>query len=542
MTMSNISIHHRSVAKPTRRQAGGADRGSGSRHSGSSAAAAPTVRGSVCQVLLRARFAQQLLVASLIVNAAAAAESPDAPDAPEPTDQVAQLSEVIVTAQKRSESVINVPISMTVLGPAELEARRVVKLEDYILSIPNVTFTDYGTFSPVVSIRGVGSQVGGQFDPIGVTVDDISYGTTETDVINSARFFDLERIEVLRGPQGTLTGTNSVGGSINYISVAPSVEAAEVKGTVEYARFNTLRAKGVLNVPLTNTLALRTVVYDENSDGAVTNIGASGGDSGYHNDGARVALRWLATDKFTVDASFAAEQQRRGLDNHLYSSQVWGDPGAAQARQLASSYGVPWGDPALPFIQSVGNNGGNVSFDSPEHHYIDNQLGSLKLTYEVANQSLQFMYGYFHHSHEGLMDYDATEYAAEKGSYNRYDTSNSYEVRDTSKLSGPFNWVFGLSYHDENNPYNELDYAGITDANGNYVKNGNYQFDERWNNYQRLLTRAVYGNVFWDITSRLHLSAGARYNRSVSEYGEYGVYGVENADVPLPPSSWIPPD
>ncbi len=456
-----------------------------------------------------------------------------------------QIGEVTVTAQKRSESIINVPISMSVVGPDELEARRVVKLDDYILSIPNVTFTNYGSFSPVVSIRGITSGVGGQFDPIGVTVDDISYGTTETDVINSARFFDLERIEVLRGPQGTLTGSNSTGGTLAYVSAQPDPGAPEIKGTLEYGRYDTMSAKGVLNMPLNDRLALRTVLYSERSDGAVKNIGPGGGDSGYRNDGGRVALRWLASDRLTLDLSFATEQQRRGLDSRMYSNIVHGGfsydvedgdgnvietlYGTEAARAQAAAMGVDFDNPALGFIQNRGNNRGYVSFDVPERHDITNTLASAKLSYELDRHTLSLMYGYFHHKHEALRDFDYTEFALERGYFNRYDTSNSVELRMGSKYEGPVNWVAGVVRHDENNPYGEYYWFGDGEVGGEYP-----ELAWKWGNYQRLLTEAVYGNVFWDISDRLHLSVGGRYNRSTSEYGEVEDDDPTHSNVPLP--------
>lgn len=455
-----------------------------------------------------------ILAGSLMAALSAQAAAQSAEGSQESTPTATDLDRVTVTAQKRAQSELEVPISMSVLGLDELEALRVVKLEDYILTIPNVTFVDYGSFSPIVSIRGITSGLGGQFDPIGVTLDGVSYGTTETEVINSARFFDLERIEVLRGPQGTLSGANSTGGSINYISIAPDPTHTELRGTLDIGSYNTQKYKASANLPLAENLALRAVFYSEHTDGAVRNVGPGGGDSGQDNIGGRLAVRWTPIENLTIDASYASEKQQRGMDNYMYSRYIWGDPDGSRARGLAEQYGVIFDDPRITYIQDVGNNRGYVLKDIADRHDIANELASLKIAYEAGPHTFELLYGYFHHRHDGLTDNDRTEIARNYGRYVRWDTSNSLELRGVSDYDGPFNWVAGLVYHDESNPYVTDNYAGDDQVAGRY------SFNYRWGNGQSLTSKAVYASVFWDVTERLHLQAGARYNRSSSWYGE----------------------
>ncbi len=474
----------------------------------------------------------------VLVNGLVAAFSAQAADESASPRSATELDRITVTAQKKEESEIDVPVSMTVLGPEEIEALRVTSLDNFILTIPNATFTKYGIFDPIVSLRGVSSMIGGQFDPIGVTVDDVSYGTTENEVINSARFFDIERIEVLRGPQGTLTGSNSLGGSINYISYKPDPEAFELKGMLDIGRYGTRLARVVMNTPLADNLALRTVAYTETSDGAVKNIGPGGGDSGYDNGGGRAAVRWLPTDRLTIDASYAYERQRTGIDSRMYIDRMYDDPDGSQAREFAALLEADFDDPRLGFIEDVGVNGGRVSYDTPERHTVTNKLASLRIGYAFDHYNVDLIYGYFDHVHTALVDSDASEYAIFRSAYNRYDTSNSVELRVASKYDGPLNWIGGLAWHDESNPYDsrvELGDDALTYLSGgtDYVPGGSYYFYYNWGNRQDLITKAVFANLTWDITPRLHWSLGARFTRSTSRYGE--TYEDSGEDAPLPP-------
>jgi iron complex outermembrane receptor protein len=173
----------------------------------------------------------------------------------------------------------------------------------------------------------------------------------------------------------------------------------------------------------------------------------------------------------------------------------------------------------------------NLDFDTPEHHRINDELGSLHVAYKMDAHTIDLISGYFFHKHSGVSDDDGTEYAIWRGQFNRYDTSRSAELRMTSNYSGPINWVAGVVWHDEDNPYNQIEDQGIQNAAGQYVVGGAYQFWYKWENDQQLISRAAFGNLTWDITSRLHFSAGGRYNRSTASYGELE---VDTQSEPLP--------
>jgi iron complex outermembrane receptor protein len=418
------------------------------------------------------------------------------------------IEEIVVTAQKRAESILDVPISLSVIGAEELDALRAQAVDDYILMIPNSTFIKAGNFAPDITLRGISAAAGGLFDPIGVTVDDAGFGATNTSTILSSRLLDVERVEVLRGPQGTLSGRNSLGGTINIISIKPDPQAFEAKVDLEYARFNTVISKGVVNTPISDTLALRTVGFYENSDGAVDNIGPAGGSSDTDNAGGRVAMRWLASDALTIDASVGYEEQRYGFDTALPIDRYFDEDRADRIAALAD-LGGNYAD--TDFLNDAGE--GKVRMDVPEFTTITDWIGSFRAAYTAGSHQFDLIYGHFDFEARALVDDDKSEYAVRRRERFRDATADSAELRWTTSFSGPVNWVAGLSYSTEENPAR----GGTQEGDG--ALGGSYVFRDAFSDFQEIRSEGVFANVFWDVTERLHLSAGGRYSREKTSFG-----------------------
>lgn len=413
------------------------------------------------------------------------------------------LEEIVVTAQKRAEVLTNVPISITALGAGELEALRVQGIEDFVFNIPNASYYSTGRSAPRVSLRGVSSVTGGQFDPIAITVDEASFGGTSMRTILGSRVFDTERIEILRGPQGTLTGASSLGGTINIVTVKPDPTGFAARGTLDVGRFNTTFLKGVLNTPLSDTLAIRTVAFTDRSDGAVKNVGPSGGNSGHDNFGGRVAARWAASEHLTLDASIAYERQDFGIDSSLYIDRfAFGEREGAIA-QLESLGGV-FKDPGVDFIEDVGNNGGRVRYDNPDFTDVTNLIASLRASYRLAAHSIDFIYGRFNNDLSLSLDVDDSEFAVQRNYWTWYDDADSFELRAASDYAGPLNWVAGVGHQREE--FQEL--GGFDTGDGRYA--GSYEVAGLFGTYQELRSSAAFANVFWSIAEKWRLSAGAR--------------------------------
>ncbi|MBB5705213.1 TonB-dependent receptor domain-containing protein [Sphingopyxis panaciterrulae] len=178
-----------------------------------------------------------------------------------------RADEIIVTAQKRVESAQDVPIAITALSQKNLEEQKIEGGPDIMRAVPNLTFSKSNFTSYNVSIRGIGTKaVSASTDP-GVAVSFNNSGLI-TNRFFEQEFFDLERLEVLRGPQGTLYGRNATGGVINLISAKPKLNKFEGSLKGEVGNYNSRRLVGMLNVPIVpDELGLRVAGSMTQRDG-----------------------------------------------------------------------------------------------------------------------------------------------------------------------------------------------------------------------------------------------------------------------------------
>ncbi|MDH3992844.1 MAG: TonB-dependent receptor plug domain-containing protein, partial [Gammaproteobacteria bacterium] len=162
----------------------------------------------------------------------------------------AQLEEVIVTAQKREENVQSIPIAVTALSEATIRNANMLNMDDVARHVPGFTVTNYNPVTPQPFIRGVGSSPSdaGSDASVGVFIDGVYAGRAGG---YRADMYDIQRVEVLRGPQGTLFGRNVAGGALNILSNAPTDEYA---GDIEVTGgdYDLWGVKGMLNGPLTD--------------------------------------------------------------------------------------------------------------------------------------------------------------------------------------------------------------------------------------------------------------------------------------------------
>jgi iron complex outermembrane receptor protein len=437
------------------------------------------------------------------------------------------LTEVVVTSQFIEEAAKDVPISMTVIGREELDALRVRRFEDYINHVPNVTYVSGGHFGPDVALRGISTAIGGRFDPISVTVDGAGFGATNTGTILNTQFLDVERIEVLRGPQGTLTGRGAVGGSINIITAQPSTEATRFSGILDVGRFETRFAKLTANVPLGENFAVRAAGYAESSGGAVQNLGPGGGDSGYSNRGGRIAVRWKPADGWTFDAAFGMEKLNLGLETAIardvFSSEERRDERIAQLEAWGGRYD------SVSFFGDTGANGGNVRTDIKPDTRIEDSLGSFRAEYDTGTHRFELFYSHFSYDPSYVFEWDQTEYNLLSLTQSEQVEADSVELRVSSRRDGPVNWVVGASWLEEKNDFHTVLRAGIGADGVNPASDTNFPvvggayhpdpvFLGQW--VSNIASYGLFGNLFWDINDRTRLSVGGRFSREDNDYGD----------------------
>lgn len=181
-----------------------------------------------------------------------------------------QLEEVVVTAEKRSQSIQDVPLSVAAIGGNDIKVGKITGLNDIAMKVPGVAFNEFNVGEPRLYIRGIGnsSDSAASDQAVGVFLDEVYIGRTGGVGFD---LFDLERIEILRGPQGTLYGKNTSGGAINIVTSRPSQED-EVRLSVSAGNYEMTNIQGMVNGGITDTISGKLVAQYKQRDGYGKNV------------------------------------------------------------------------------------------------------------------------------------------------------------------------------------------------------------------------------------------------------------------------------
>ena len=225
----------------------------------------------------------------------------------------AQIETVIVTAQKRSEDVQTVPISITAYTAQDLAAHQVTQFKDLQFSTPNVSYTKANFSGSDFQIRGIGITAIGYDAESGVAInfDDVYLNAPP---LAEAAFYDLDSIQVLRGPQSTLYGRGATGGTVNVFSAKPQLDAFGGDAEASYGNYNAWEVKGAVNIPLIqDQLGLRLAGDWVSHDGYTTNIANGDKIDDRDNYSLRGSLRWQPSPQTTVDlvGQYSSENDNR---------------------------------------------------------------------------------------------------------------------------------------------------------------------------------------------------------------------------------------
>ena len=265
----------------------------------------------------RARLRDGTAVTALIAGTAALAAQPAQAQSEEPAD--AQLEEIVVTAQRKAENLQDTPLAVTAIGGEELAARGVLSTIQLGQNVPGLVLkSTTGTYSSAAFfIRGIGQKsVFNTFDPgVGVYVDDVYIGRTAFGVRN---MFDVDRVEVLRGPQGTLYGRNTSGGAIKLVTNAPDPQDAEFGVEAAVGNYERYILQGRANVPLSDTVAVRVSGMVDLQDRGFVRLRTLGGRG---NKADTYALRGaLRFNPGALDWTIAADWQKLDADGRYGST------------------------------------------------------------------------------------------------------------------------------------------------------------------------------------------------------------------------------
>ena len=212
----------------------------------------------------------------------------------------AQIEEIVVTAQKRAESIQDVPIAVSAFDATALEARQIDTFSDLQFNVPNVSYTKTNFSGNNFQIRGVGTLLVAASADSGVAmhVNDVYIVSPR---IFETEYYDMEQVEILRGPQGTLYGRNASGGAVNLKTARPVIGEFDALGEVQLGNYDHRKAKGAINIPINDWMAARVAGIYLERDGYTENK-ITGNDIDSRDQwSVRGSLRIEPTDRTTID-------------------------------------------------------------------------------------------------------------------------------------------------------------------------------------------------------------------------------------------------
>lgn len=206
------------------------------------------------------------------------------------------VEDIVVTAQRREERLQDVPVSVTALSSEALQSRRILNASDLASVTPNLqSVSTVGSSTPIFALRGISMSDYSlnQASPVATYFDEVYKGNF---ALLGVALYDLDRVEVLRGPQGTLYGKNTTGGAVNLIARRPGF-VSEANLSAGYGNFNRYEATGSLQIPVSDTLAARMAFTYANANGDVRNLSVGQSDLGAVDEyGIRLSLLFQPSD------------------------------------------------------------------------------------------------------------------------------------------------------------------------------------------------------------------------------------------------------
>jgi len=483
-----------------------------------------------------------------LMGSNAAAAPADQPEAAQTRVSVAssapELQELIVTAQKRGESVNTVPMSIVAATGEQMARRGITQVRDLEKLVPGFTYTDSQFGTPVYTLRGVGFSdvaMGGR-PTVSIYLDEVPIPFS---IETRGTTLDLERVEVLKGPQGTLFGQNSTGGAINYIAAKPT-PSFESGLDVSYGRFNATEIGGFVSGPITDSLGARVALNVSDAGDWQTSVSSNLKAGGGPIYSGRVLLDWRPDDRLRFQLSLNGYR----------------DKGSSLAPQLVTvSPSIPALAPLIPdlvnFMPTPANNRA-ADWDP------DFELRRRDTFYQAS----------------GRIDYNLTPHLV----LTSLTSASTYEAHTPKVFTGLHTQTETLTTGNIHGVFQELRVSGDLSEAWKFMVGVNYAYDHVFqSNYNTLQggtislsfvplglpvfrdfidysdsrtdTEAVFANTDYRISDQLKVYGGVRYthdktdfaacsrdagdNNAVSVFGP--LYNVIRGQLGLPPNPPLAP-
>lgn len=410
--------------------------------------------------------------------------------------------DIVVTAQKREQRLQDVGVTVSAITAEVLANKRISNLSDIAQAVPGLIYTQSQSNTPIYTLRGVGffeSSIAAYPD-VAMYLDQAPLPLPVTATLVA---FDLERLEVLKGPQGTLFGNNATGGAINFIAAKP-LDHFEVGATIGYGRFGTMEAGGYVTGPLSDTLNARIAVKSVHSEEWQRSYSTNARLGQQDNIAGRILLDWTPTERL----KFALNVNGWINKNDPQAPQYYKSAPQNPAGTVGAFGSVPADLPILNYPVAPFN--ARAADFGPVRPKADDDFwqSTLRTDFEVTdNINLTAMTSYLETNIRQDIEYDGTVLDA----YDIQDrvgriTSFSQELRFSGSPSRPLRWVLGGNYERTIANEDALALSGSsTSAQVNQFSLNVYSSDQRMRNL------AGFANLEFDVADGVTLKGGARY-------------------------------
>jgi iron complex outermembrane receptor protein len=427
------------------------------------------------------------------------------------------FEEVLVTAEKRTESLQNLSQAVTALTAEDVENRQLSSFVDLSAIAPGVNVAKNEGFKTVITIRGIGNEA----NQNAIANPSVSYHLDGVYVASpfalQTDFLDLERIEVLRGPQGTLFGQNSTGGGINVITKAPTFDEVYGSADLTLGEYSQVKARAAVNLPLSDSLAARISVMSNKHDGFSDNV-ANGQDlDDADSISARAKVLYQPSDTFsaTLTAQVFDEEVNGQAQKGIYDP----TPGA---RKLAQ--------------------------DSLSSYELESQLYSLTLEWDLGAVTLKSLTSYQNddiaiqrdndrHDYRTLPPYFLLQSYFDPETNEQKTTTQEFNLISNEPAFGRLDWVAGIFYLDTEVDISILErldfgFDGVFDPftlDDIYAYGGDVGFISDSKPERESIS--LYGQGTWSLTERSRLIGGLRYTEDEVYSAVTNFYGREGTEI-----------
>lgn len=447
------------------------------------------------------------------------------------------IEEIIVTAQKRGQNMQDVPIAMSAFNEDQLKSLGAANLQSMTEHIAGAElFDDRGAGQPTWVIRGVGlSDFNANNTPTAAIYYDEQY--LASNILGGIGMFDMERIEVLKGPQGGLYGRNTSGGAVKVISRKPELDT-DLGGSVSlsYGRWGHTTAEGGIGGSLTETTAFRLAAMTDQGGGWQDSLATPGDDEYGDRDftSVRGQFLWAPTD--SVDVLLKLEGGKDKSETPLaaakamYDGQTGDFCAPALAGKADSSQCVTLSNLTNDWVLTPGDSGlranqqssdGSTVLTNPINQ-LDNswRLANLKVDWDLGATTLTSISTYLKYDNKQIYDYDGSPLTLLHENSDVELKSWSQELRLTSNDNGSLSWLAGLIYSNDSDIENKT-----ADLSDNYLvlpgmfNRGFEQITESW---------SAYAQMDYELNSQWQLHSSLRYTNETKHLNDAYHYDISN--------------